>query len=241
MFSDDVILFAAPVPGFSHGRQQAQLTLAQALGAEHGVSDWTAIRAGVSADGEHGFTFGYMTTRNGEAGAVDSKYLAYWIRGADEWRVALFKLAPRAAGDVSLAAMSPSLPRGGQTAFHGANSEARASLARREQEFSDAAAQLGLGPAFARFGRDDASNMGDGPSFVIGAANIARTQPSSPPSPVVWSADEGVIVAASGDLGVTWGYLRRIGPTPPGRLARIPFFTVWRRDGPDEPWLYIAE
>jgi hypothetical protein len=35
--------------------------------------------------------------------------------------------------------------------------------------------------------------------------------------------------------------LLRNGSTPPGRLEKIPFFTIWHRNSPDEPWLYIAE
>jgi hypothetical protein len=61
------------------------------------------------------------------------------------------------------------------------------------------------------------------------------------PSPLNWSADGGVIVSSDGDLGVTWGLLHRNGPTPPGRIAKIPFFTVWRRASPNSPWLYVVE
>jgi len=113
------------------------------------------------------------------------------------------------------------------------------SLAAREQEFSNTAQERGLGYAFARFGRHDAVNVGDSPSFVVGAPAIAAAFPDGP-SPFVWSADQGVIVASSGDLGVTWGFLQRTSQQP-GRLAQIPFFTIWAREDPTSPWLYIAE
>ena len=28
---------------------------------------------------------------------------------------------------------------------------------------------------------------------------------------------------------------------PAGQPASIPFFTVWKRDAPNQPWRYIAE
>ena len=45
------------------------------------------------------------------------------------------------------------------------------------------------------------------------------------------------LVASSGDLGVTVGYIR----TKDGSRPPVPFFTVWRRDSPASPWRYIAE
>jgi hypothetical protein len=51
-----------------------------------------------------------------------------------------------------------------------------------------------------------------------------------------------VIVAASGDLGVTIGMIRPNAPGADGKpQPPIPFFTIWRRDGLNGPWRYIAE
>lgn len=243
MFDEEVVLFAAPVPGFARGRQQAVATLAQALGGEAGLTRWAPIRGGISADGRHGFTFGYMTTTQAGEAPKLAKYVAYWIRRPEGWRVALFKRVPRPDGEVSLEMMPPALPPrfGVSSAGAAAQGEFRDSLERREIEFSDQAQRIGLGPAFARFGSADAVNVGGGTAFVVGAENIGATQDDGGPSPLLWAPDQGVLVASSGDLGVTWGFLRRNGPTPPGRLSEIPFFTIWRRDSPRDPWLYVAE
>ena len=60
-------------------------------------------------------------------------------------------------------------------------------------------------------------------------------------SPVSWGPAK-TIVAASGDFGVTIGF---IVPNKPGADGKLPpgqpFFTIWKRDSPSGKWLYIAE
>lgn len=242
MFDREVAVFAIPVPGFARGPEEAAARIAQALGADNARLERTPIRVGVSADGQQGFSFGYTTARVEGQPDRHGKYVAYWVRRPEGWRAVLFKLVPRAEGDVSLDMLAPSLPRHGLETRTDAELIAshRDSLARREQAFSDAAQTIGLRAAFQQFGRADAVNVGGGPEFSFGPEQISSTQPEGPSS-ITWSADQGVFVASSGDLGATWGYLRRIGPVPPGRLAQIPFFTIWRRDAPTAEWLYIAE
>ena len=241
MFAPDVIMFAVPVPGIAHGRDEALATLTRALGGTAGHSEWTPIRGGLSADGQQGFTFGYMTTREEGQPTRYAKYLSYWVLRPEGWRVALFKRVPRQEGEVSTALMAPALPHRLVPVRRNARAleAAEAALAARERAFSDESQRIGLGPAFVAFGSEDAVNVGGGPAFTIGNRAIGESQGTGP-SPLVWSPD-GALVSSSGDLGVTWGMLRRTGPTPPGRLARIPWFTIWRRAGPSAPWLYVAE
>jgi hypothetical protein len=124
--------------------------------------------------------------------------------------------------------------------------EHRAGLAAAERSFSDEAQRIGLGPAFARWGSADAVNMGgpDSPEFVVGAEAIGRAVAGPDPvpgSPLSWSSDD-VLVASSGDLGVSIGWLRPNQRASDGSTPQpIPFFTVWRRAGPGEPWRYVAE
>ena len=113
-----------------------------------------------------------------------------------------------------------------------------------EKAFSDEAQKVGLGAAFAKNGRADAVNMG-GPkavSFVVGAEAIGRAVGEGSPtdrSEVEWRADR-VLVASSGDLGITFGMIRFHEPKK-GQPAAVPFFTIWRRDDTSLPWRYIAE
>ena len=121
----------------------------------------------------------------------------------------------------------------------------RVSLDQAERGFSDEAQRIGLGPAFAKWGRSDAVNMG-GPTtgdFLLGSeaigANIGQGSPD-PTSPVSWAPDR-VIVASSGDLGVTIGLIRPNQTPPSGAPPGFAFFTIWYRPGPADPWRYIAE
>ena len=247
MFAADV---AMPVPG--QGMVTGAAKAAEALRANPDNArsrlEWAPVRGGIAADGEHGFTFGYMTLHRPDSTQVPLKYLAYWVRGADGWRVAAYKRVRRAAGEVSLDPMPPALPPRmvRPTADSLATARYRDELDRTERAFSDRAQSVGLGPAFAQYGSADAVNMG-GPNdttFVVGAAAIGRAVSAGGPptgSPVSW-APERVIVASSGDLGVTIGTIRPNAPSAAGAApAATPFFTIWRRASPREEWRYVAE
>lgn len=244
MFSEQVI---APLPGGGFAGGKARAIDALRASPENNTSNvtWTPIRGGVSADGQHGFTFGYMTLRKPDGTETPLKYLAYWIKERHGWRVVGYKRRARPVGEVSLAMIEPSLPARIVPPTESASviERHRASLAAAEKSFSDEAQRIGLGAAFTKYGRADAMNLGSPRSaaFVIGNVAIGRTVGDGTPtdsSPVVWAADHRVIVASSGDLGITFGYIRS--NTTPDQKP-IPFFTIWRRDSPADSWRYIAE
>lgn len=205
-------------------------------------AEWTPIRGGISADGQHGFTFGFMTVHKADNTTVPIKYMSYWVKSDKGWRVAVYKRARRADSTTSLAMMPPSLPSRTVAPITNVQTIANqeASLKQAEQSFSDEAQKIGLGAAFIKTGSPDAVNMGSGPAYIVGADAIGRAvgdPEPKPGSPVVWNADR-VIVASSGDLGITMGVIHNsANPTAPGS----PFFTIWRRASPTAPWRYIAE
>jgi hypothetical protein len=188
-----------------------------------------------------------MTLHRPDGTTAPVKYLAYWIRQPDGWRVAAYKRRPAAAGTPPRSMLAPSLPERvvAVTTDSTLIARHRASLEQAELDFSRDAQSIGLDAAFVRYGRNDAMNMG-GPNeagFVIGAESIGRAVGAGTPtnaSPVSWSPDR-TIVASSGDLGITIGMIRA--NTAPGAPAQppVPFFTIWRRDAPNQPWRYIAE
>lgn len=241
MFRDDVTMNWPK--GFARGRDEAKAALlSNAANADTRLS-WTPLRAGVSADGLHGFTLGVMSMTMPDTTLRPAKYMAYWIKDASGWKVAAYKRAPAGAGPAPTEMWAPSLPARlvapvTDTAVVDAY---RASLIAAEQAFSDEAQVIGTGPAFVKWGRDDATNFGDpnSPGYIVGAAAIGagvggQSQPG--PARIEWSA-ERALVSSSGDLGITFGYIRaKDGSRPP-----IPFFTIWRRDSPTAPWRYIAE
>lgn len=246
MFRDDVIAPGAPARLY-RGLEEVRAYLRASPDAD-GRAAWTPVRAGVSADGRHGFTFGFMTVTRADGATTPLKYMAYWIRDEDgTWRVAGYKRARRPEGEASLTVMAPVLP--GRTVSPTTDAATgdrhRASLAAAERAFSDRAQVIGLGPAFREFGAPTAVNMG-GPArvpFVVGPDAIATLIGASSPqptSPVEWSTDVA-LVASSGDLGISFGFIRP--HATPGGAAPTgsPFFTIWHRATPDAPWRYIAE
>jgi ketosteroid isomerase-like protein len=243
MLTDDVVLFAVPVANQARNRAEAIDVLRKTFGPDEGRLSWTPVRAGIAADGTQGFTYGFIDRTVAGKPPVLGKYVAYWTRRPDGWRVAALKIVPRPEGAVSTAVRPPALPaklvKPGPAAK---SARYRAEIDRTERAFSDYAQVSSLGAAFRRYGSKDAMNVGGEADFTYGNDAIAEAQggDAPSPSPLRWAPD-GVIAASSGDLGITYGYLVRNGPTPPGRLARIPWLTVWRRASPKDPWLYVAE
>ena len=239
---DEGVLMPVPNGGFARGRADALNAIAASGRALSSRAEWAPVRGGLSADGRHGFSLGYMTVRVADGSVRLAKYLSYWVRRPEGWRVALYRRAPRPEGAVHPSMLPPALP--GRVVAASPRGEtirgAERSLDAAERAFSDDAQRIGLGPAFARWGSADAANMGRGPAFRIGAAAIGADMPPAPPSPVRW-APEGVLVAASGDLGVTWGWIRPNGVAAAGQPAAFPYFTIWRRAAPAAPWRYVAE
>jgi len=245
MFADDVSMQVPGAP-FAEGRAKAEAALRANPDNVKSRLRWTPIRGGVSADAHHGFTVGYMVLTNPKGEDVPVKYLAYWIKGASGWRVAVYKRSRAPQPPPSIEMMAPSLPSTIVPVRTDASAVQAlvADLIKAEKTFSDTAQQIGLGPAFAKFGSADAINLGRGPAVLVGAqaigADIGAGAPG-PVSPVEWSADRA-IVASSGDFGVTIGTIRQKAPGPGGTPAPpIPFFTIWRRASASAPWRYIAE
>jgi ketosteroid isomerase-like protein len=247
LFADSILM---PLPGgrFAEGRAAAIAALRDNPDNVKARVDWTPVRGGISADGQHGFTFGQMTVHRDGGTQEPAKYLAYWVQEPAGWRVVAYKRTRDAAG-TKATPMAPSVPQRmvAPTSDAAAIAAHRDSLAAVEQAFSDDAQKRGLGPAFETFGREDAMNLGGPktPGFVIGAREIGKLVGQGEPaaaSSVSWAADKAVIVASSGDLGVNFGFIRRnTPPSDPKQPSSFAFFTIWRRDTPTAPWRYIAE
>lgn len=248
MLAPDVVM---RVPGgFANGRDSA-LAVIRANPATAGTGarlGWTPVRVGVAADGRQGFTLGYTTLHGADGSATPGKYLTYWIKGPEGWRAAVYGRG-RASGPAPAAdPAAPALPDKPvpPTSDSAAIARYRQSLDTAERAFSRDAQQIGLQAAFVRYGSADAMNMGGAgkSAFVVGPDSIgAAVAEGEPPtgSSVSWAPDHGVIVASSGDLGVTIGTIVVNQPDSAGQRPSFPFFTVWRRAGPDQPWRYVAE
>ena len=246
MFADQIIM---PLPSlsFAEGKPAAVEALRSNPANATSRIEWTPVRGGVSADGQHGFTFGYTVTQRPDSAPIQGKYLSYWVRQPEGWRVVVYRRVRRPEGEVSLALRPASLPDRlvPENRDSAAIARHRASLDSVERAFSDESQRIGLGPAFIKYGSADAMNMGgpDAREFVIGSDSIGKRIGGDGPtdsSPVSWGPNQ-VIIASSGDLGVTIGMIRPNSAPKPGEPTGFPFFTVWRRSGSGAPWRYIAE
>lgn len=246
LFADDIRV-PTRQGDFARGRQPALAALRQGPLADVAALSWKPVRVGLSADGTQGFSMGYQRHELAAGGEKHAKYLSYWSRRSGQWRMIAYRIAG-ASGEPSTQTRWPDLvPTEQRSPEPGRTREHRVDLSAAEQAFSNRAQAIGLGPAFAEFGRDDSINLGGGATadIVRGADAIAKlvgAGESGPGSSVYWSADEDTQVASSGDLGVTFGFIR-FHPTKDAAEAPapIPFFTVWAREGANRPWRYVAE
>src|SRR5262249_110584 len=177
MFADDVVI-PMPPGQFVDGRSAVAAALRTNADNLTSRTDWTPVRGGVSADGRHGFTFGYMTIHRQDGSDLPLKYLSYWVKRPEGWRVVAFKRPPASAAPASREPPARALPARIVASTNDARrlADAKESLDRAERAFSDAAQRIGIGNAFAEFGSADAINLGrpDDQGFVTGSENIGR-------------------------------------------------------------------
>ena len=234
MFDREVVM---PSPkGHAVGRDAVIALFQENPSYKEGIVSWSPIRGGISADGTHGFTYGFLTVSAGDPARRERKYLSYWIKRPEGWRVVAYRQQVRPAGEVSKEMLPPSLPEfatepGQVSTAH------QHSVAAAEKAFSDRAQIVGLKKAFGEYGRPDAMNMYGGAGFAYGLDAVVAGFKEEGPAKIHWSTERS-FAAPSGDLAVSIGTIKPNDPKEGGGFA---FFTVWRRDGPDKPWRYVAE
>ncbi len=245
MFANDIALTHAG--GIAYGSDKAIEALKASPVNAGGRVEWRPARVSVSGDGRHGFTAGFMTLHRADGTTTPLKYLGYWEKQPDGWRLLAYKrgIAKAPAPPMPVTYV---LPKQIVAARPDASTidRYRESLAEAERAFSRDAQTMGLEKAFKQYGNAEAINLGgpDVATYLLGNEQVAGGVSSGAPpggSPVNWGP-ERTVVAASGDFGVTIGYIvsNKAGPdgkVPPGQ----PFFTIWKRDSPNAKWLYIAE
>jgi ketosteroid isomerase-like protein len=243
-FAADV---AMPSPtGVIYGSDKAIETLKSNPANAGAKAEWSPARVALSGDGRHGFTAGFMTVHRADGTSSPAKYLAYWEKQADGWKVLAYKRTPAKTAPPAIE-VSYLLPAQVLAAKRDAAAidRDRESLANAERSFSRDAQTIGIGPAFKQYGSPDAINLGgpDTLTFLNGnvaiGASVGGEAPAST-SPVSWGPEK-TIIAASGDFGVTIGYITANAPGPDGQpQPRRPFFTIWRKDA-SGAWKYVAE
>ena len=150
MFADDVVI-PNPPGQFAEGKAAVVAMLRANADNAQSRTEWTPVRGGVSADGQQGFTAGFMTLTRPDGATLALKYLAYWVKHPEGWRVAAYKRARAGDGSASHAMIAPSLPSQlvAPSTDAAVIARYRESLDGAEQAFSNEAQKIGLGPAFA--------------------------------------------------------------------------------------------
>ncbi len=233
MFDRDAVLVTGGTANLVRGPAAIREKLAAKQKDATSKIAWWPVGGGISADGRHGFTYGAVTVQPQGGNPLSQKYLAYWVKRPAGWRVLAYKrLGRREAGALKVAPPIIGARRSGDDALD--------TLKQSERAFSDDAQVIGLRAAFTKWGRAESINIGAEDAIAVGAEAIGKSVSGPEPgSPVTWAADEAV-VAPSGDMGLSYGLLHAKNP-PAGQPATIPFFTVWARPKPGDPWRYVAE
>ena len=91
-----------------------------------------------------------MTVTKPDGSTTPAKYLGYWVKRPEGWRLAVYKRGRAEKAPVSPAAMAPSLPAAiVPVSKDAASLKAHAdSLDAIERAFSNEAQKIGIGPAF---------------------------------------------------------------------------------------------
>src|SRR3954467_12834290 len=109
MFADDVVI-PNPPGRFAEGKAAVIAMLQANADNARSRTEWTPVRGGVSADAQQGFTVGLMTLHRPDGAKLALKYLAYWVKGPEGWRVVAYKRARAGEGSAPLSLMPPALP-----------------------------------------------------------------------------------------------------------------------------------
>jgi hypothetical protein len=123
-----------------------------------------------------------MTLVRADSTRVPLKYLAYWVKKPEGWKVAVYRRAPRAEGQVSTAMREPSPPAKIVAVTKDAFAIAKYAkeVGDAERNFSALAGKIGLGPAFTQNSAPDAMNMGGPQSDFL--LDRRRSVPASAPA-----------------------------------------------------------
>jgi Ketosteroid isomerase homolog len=241
--TEDVIYLRGGLP-IVRGRVAARVVMAaESLGTNPTVR-WQPVRAEASGDGKSGFSYGYTIFGAAQPNATSvrvDRYIAFWRREADGWRIAAYAETYGAAPaplPLPLLAQGASLQDRPMARASGALEAIREA----DSSFSDDASRLGTGEAFGRYAADDAQIFSGPGEFTSGPRAITQSfGPVTANSSLVWHPIAGQ-VSESGDLGFTVGNAVFTGArddgTPFVRYSK--YLTVWKKQR-DGRWRYVVD
>lgn len=225
-FADDVY-FLREGADVVHGLQAVRADLPGSPLAGAALA-WTTLRADVSADARHGYTYGGGTFTAADGTQRFSRTMAYWRNEGGAWKVAAFVVnlpgrpaQPLPAGFV---AQDPTPIRGAADVEE---------VMQADRDFSAQSVAHGPAAAFRDWAAADGILLG-GPFYGPQALyDVMRPGGGS----LVWGPVAGGI-APSGDLGFTVGVARSTADD--GTRGYSKYLTVWRRQ-PGGHWRFVAD
>ncbi len=242
-FALDVVYLRGGLPILRSRSAARTIAAAESLGATTAVR-WQPVRADVSLDREHGYTYGYAIYSHGTAGAptirVD-RYIAYWRKEIPGWRIAAYAEmygAPPTTLSLPAEVRDSVLADVPMTRRRGAVDELRIA----DEEFSRAASKVGTGAAFGRYAAPDAQMFSPPGEFITGPLAITGSfGAGSDRSSLVWHPVEGE-ASKSGDLGYTVGnaVFTETREDAPAIVRYSKYLTVWKRQR-DGSWKFVVD
>ena len=242
-FASDVLYLRGGLP-ILRGRLASRLVIAaESLGSSASVR-WQPVRAEASKDRKSGYTYGYTIYGVAQAGAPSlrvDRYIAYWRKESDGWRIAAYAEtygAPPAALALPRAAMNSVVADIPMPSRRSALDVLRSA----DMDFSRDASRFGTGEAFGRYAAEGAQIFSAPGEFITGPEAI--TESFGPPGrkgSLVWHPVEGEI-SKSGDLGFTVGNAVFNGERDDGAavVRYSKYLTVWKLQK-DGSWRYVVD
>jgi ketosteroid isomerase-like protein len=193
---------------------------------------WEPIRVDVSADGRSGYTYGGGTSTGADGTSTPARYIAFWRRDGDGWKIAAFQfnphprpLAPPPAGFFREDDARAATPSGADA------TAALQQIMQADRDFSALSVAQGPGAAFRAYAAPDGALGGAYGPEAIGAVF------GEGGGSLQWMPTAGG-TAASGDLGYTVG--TGVARGPQGQAGYSKYITVWRRE-PNGEWRWVVD
>jgi ketosteroid isomerase-like protein len=238
MLADDAV-YLHPGADVMRGRDAIRAFLAAQPSTAGTVLRWNPLRAGVSRDGQAGYTQGVtVVTAPGADGTPVTRfgrYITFWRRGADgKWMVAASMQARQPSREPLVTPAGRSRGTIPDTAHGGAATM----MERADRAFAAMGAARGSEAAFTAFAAPDAVSINA--MISVGPAEIGGNLHGDT-SRWAWGP---VLSGASpdGDLGFTAGEAAITGAGPDGReqTRYSKYLTIWRRQ-PDGSYKFLTD
>ncbi|HEX5057603.1 MAG TPA: DUF4440 domain-containing protein, partial [Gammaproteobacteria bacterium] len=109
-----------------------------------------------------------------------------------------------------------------------------------DSDFAKLSVQTSAAEAFKKYAREDAFQLPPDEEPIRGRDNIVERFTEFDKQFILDWEPQASEVAASGDLGYTWGIAKGISRETGQPVFKGKYLTVWKKD-PDGNWRYIAD